>query len=362
MELISGLPEDLARECLIRVSYQQFPTVASVCKGWEKEVESLEFRHQRRSAGHAQKILVMVQAKVEPDKCGSGTGFTTKRVTNPVYRLSTFEPETNNWSELPPPPGFESGLPMFCQLAGVGYDLVLMGGLDPNSWKASNSVFIYNFMTAKWRRGSHMPGGPRMFFGSGSDYRRWVFAAGGHDDEKNALRSALAYDVAADMWVSLPDMATERDECRAVFGHGRLHAVGGYRTEAQGRFERTAEALDVATWRWGPVQEEFLSCATCPGTLVDGGDGDERRMFMCSGGELLAMQGSTWQKIATVPCEIRYVAHVGAFDEAVLVIGSSGYGEPHIGFVFDVKSCSWRRLDTPEGFRGHVQTGWVLEI
>ncbi|KAJ1392138.1 Kelch-type beta propeller [Sesbania bispinosa] len=358
MELISGLPEDVARDCLIRVSYEQFPTVASVCKGWKTEIHTPEFHRRRRSTGHAQKVHVMVQARVDPEKPETGS---TKRLTNPAYRLSVFEPGTCNWSELPPPPGFGSGLPMLCQLAGIGYDLVVMGGLDPDSWKASNSVFIYNFLSAKWRRGATMPGEPRAFFACASDSDRRVFVAGGHDDEKNALRSALVYDVVADEWVQLPDMATERDECKAVFRHGRFVVVGGYRTELQGRFERSAEAFDVATWKWGQLEENFLDCATCPRTLVDGGDGDET-VYMCSDGDLMAMRGDTWQKIARVPGEIRNVAYVGVFDGAVLVIGSSGYGEVHMGFVFDVKSCTWRKLENPEWFRGHVQTGCILEI
>ncbi|XP_027344676.1 F-box/kelch-repeat protein At1g80440-like [Abrus precatorius] len=358
MELISGLPEDVARDCLIRVSYQQLPTVASVCKGWKTEIQMPEFHGQRRSTGHAQKLLVMVQARVDPEKSESGS---TKRLTNPAYRLSVLEPVTGNWSELPPLPEFSSGLPMFCQVVGVGYDLVVMGGLDPNSWKSSNSVFVYNFLSAKWRRGSDMPGGPRTFFACASDSDRTVFVAGGHDDEKNALRSALAYDVAVDRWISLPDMAAERDECKAVFRRGRLVVVGGYRTDMQGRFERSAEAFDVATWNWGQVEEGFLDSATCPRTLVDGGDGKET-VYMCIGGDLMAMRGDTWQKIAAVPGEIRNVAYVGSFDGTLLLIGSSGYGEVHMGVMFNVKSCNWSKLESPGGFRGHVQTGCVLEI
>ncbi|KAE9604253.1 putative F-box domain-containing protein [Lupinus albus] len=49
MELISGLPDDVARDCLIRVSYQQFAAVASVCKKWKTEIHSPEFRRRRRS-------------------------------------------------------------------------------------------------------------------------------------------------------------------------------------------------------------------------------------------------------------------------------------------------------------------------
>jgi len=354
MELISGLPEDVARDCLIRVSYQQFPTVASVCKLWKSEILSPEYHRLRRSTKHAQKLIAMVQARDEP-----GTG-STKRVTNPVYRLSVFEPETGHWTELPAPPEFSSGLPMFCQLVSVGYDLVMLGGLDPNSWKASNSVFVYNFLSAKWRRAADMPGGPRTFFACASDSKGTVFVAGGHDNEKNALRSALAYDVTSDKWVSLPDMAAERDECKGVFRRGRFFVVGGYPTETQGRFGKSAEAFDPAAWRWGEVKEDFLDCATCPRTFVDGGDGEA--VFLCSGRDLISLRGDTWQKISTVPGEIRNVAYVGALDGTLVLIGSSGYGQVHVAFAFDFESCNWRKLKSPEGFMGHVQTGCVLEI
>nr|KYP54226.1 F-box/kelch-repeat protein At1g80440 family [Cajanus cajan] len=357
MELISGLPEDVARDCLIRVSYQEFPTVASVCRLWKSQIHAPEFHRQRRTTGHAQNVMLMVQAKVEP-----GTA-STKRVTNPVYRLSVFEPQTGNWAELPGPPEFNSGLPMFCQVVGVGYDLVVLGGLDPNSWKASNSVFVYNFLSAKWRRAACMPGGPRTFFAcAASDSHATVFVAGGHDNEKNALRSALAYDVSSDCWIPLPDMAAERDECRGVFRRGRFFVVGGYPTDAQGRFEKSAEAFDPATWRWGEVKDGFLDCATCPRTFVDGGDGDGEGAYLCVGGELMAMRRDTWQRIAAVPGDVCNVAYIGALDGTLVVIGSSGYGEVHVAYAFDAKSCNWRKLETPEAFRGHVQTGCVLEI
>ncbi|KAE9616142.1 hypothetical protein Lal_00017647 [Lupinus albus] len=361
MDLILGLPDDIARECLIRISYQQFPTVASVCKGWKTEIESPAFRRQRRSTGHAQKILIMVQARAEPEKYRTGS---TKPMSNLVYFLSVFEPETGKWTELPPPPGFESGLPMFCQLAGIGPDLVLIGGLDRVSWKASNSVFIYNMFTAEWRRGSHMPGVARNFFGCVSDSQRIVFVAGGHDDDKNALKSVLAYDVMSDLWVSLPNMATERDECKAMFRRGRLHIVGGYPTESQGLFGKSAEVFDFAMWQWSTL-EGFLDCAMCPRTLVDdyGGDKDEI-IYICRHGELMmTMKDSARQKIAILPPEICHVAHIKAFDGTILVIGSSGYGEEHMSFVFDVKSNNgWRKLDNPLGFRGHVHTSLLFKI
>ncbi|KAG5114990.1 hypothetical protein JHK82_038259 [Glycine max] len=185
MELISGLPEDVARDCLIRIPYEQFPAVASVCKGWNTEIHSPDFHRRRRTTKQAQEILVTVQSNIDSEK--TRTGLLAKSTTNPVYRLSVFEPKTGSWSELPLGPELAFGLPMFCRIAGVGFDLV-------------------------------------------------------------------------------------------------------------------------------------------------------------------------------VPGEIRNVACVGVWEGAMLVIGSSGFGEPHVGFVLDLKSWAWTKLVSPEEYTGHVQSGCLLEI
>lgn len=368
MELISGLPEDIARDCLIRISYHQFPAVASVSKGWKTEIQMSEFRRLRKSMGHAQKILITVQSKFDSEKSKTGSlGKGVMAMTNPVYKLSVLETETGVWSELPLGPELCDGLPLFCQIAGVGYDLVVMGGWAPDSWKASNSVFIYNFLSGMWRRGADMPGGPRTFFSCASDHDRMIYVAGGHDEEKNALKSVFVYDVASDTWMPLPDMAKERDECKVVFSpgafgcSGRIRVVGGYHTEMQGRFERSAEEFDIATWKWGPVVEDFLDDATCPRTCVESCDMDGR-MYMCKSDDVVVLEGDTWKKVAKVPSEIKNIACLGACDGELLLIGSSGFGKPCMGFMLGLKSGVWTTFECPKNYSGHVQSSCLLEI
>lgn len=77
-------------------------------------------------------------------------------------------------------------------------------------------MYIYNFVSATWHVGVDMPGVQRSFFGCACDDDRMMFVAGGHDDEKNALKSVIAYDITKDEWIPLPDMAQERDECKAI--------------------------------------------------------------------------------------------------------------------------------------------------
>ncbi|CAI0422620.1 unnamed protein product [Linum tenue] len=359
-QLIPGLPDDLSRDCLLRLKFPQFPSAASVCKSWNSEFHLPDFPRLRKLSSTAQNLFVFIQARVDPTQNHQTSGIAKYR-PGPIFRLTVFEPATGLWSELLPPPS----LPMFCQVASVGSDLVLLGGLDPETWEPSTLVLVFSFLTGTWRRGTRIPGPTRSFFGCAADPdRRTVFVAGGHDGEKNALRSCLAYDVSSDEWAPLPDMACERDECKAVFHRGRLHVIGGYRTEMQGRFERGAEVFDTgAAWRWGPVQDGFLETAACPRSCaVDDGDGV---LYMCRRGEVVARRGDTWRLVAVLPDDVGNPEYVAAWGEGrkMLVVGSARYGEPRQVYMLDLKALAWEKLETPPAeYSGHVQGGCLVEI
>lgn len=355
MDLIPGLPFDIARDCLVRVTYKQFSTVVSVNKAWKAEIQSPVFRQYRKSEHKSQRAIVLAQARINPDQSSN----TMKYRISPAYRFTVFEPETGDWSELPPVPGFTNGLPLFSQVASVGLDLVVLGGLDPVTWEVSNSVHIFSFLSATWRQGKDIPGVKRSFFGCTSDLDRMVYVVGGHDGDKNALRSAIAYDVARDEWMSLPDMATERDECKAIFHRGRLHVIGGYCTEMQGRFEKTAQVFDSVTGQWGPVQDNFFEAATCPRTCVYSDNG---KVYDCRGGDVVAFEGATWKAVAKLPADVCKAIFVTTWQEKLLVIGSAGYGEPHIGYALDLENYRWTKLESSEEYTGHVQSGCSIEI
>ncbi|KAK6912105.1 Kelch repeat type 1 [Dillenia turbinata] len=356
MELIPGLPNDIALECLIRVPYNHFSSVSLVSQTWKTELELPGFRRHRKSSGLTRFIIVMAQARFDSNQNSS---MGKKYMAAPMYRVTFCEPETGIWSDLPPIPGLSHGLPMFCQFAGVGSDLVVLGGWDPATWEASKAVFVYNFLLGQWRAGSDMPGSPRSFFACASDSERLVLVAGGHDNEKNALKSAMAYDVANDKWVPLPDMERERDECKAVFQLGNFHVIGGYATEMQGRFEKSAETFDLSTWQWGPVEENFLETATCPRTCVAS---DRGKIYMCRGSNLAILQNATWQVVSELPTEVRCSPHLTILEDKLLVIGSEKFGAPHVTYVLNLERFTWTRVATPDEYSGHVQSTCCLEI
>ncbi|KAK6124962.1 hypothetical protein DH2020_041236 [Rehmannia glutinosa] len=200
----------------------------------------------------------------------------------------------------------------------------------------------------------------RLFFACASDSDRTVFVAGGHDGEKCALKSAMSYNVARDEWSHLPDMSAERDESKGVYHGGKFHVISGYETSAQGRFGTSAESLDVATRRWGPVQEDFLDAAACPRNCADDGDG---KLFMARGADMAVREGSSaWRAVAELPSDARNTAYVTAWRGKLLVIGSERFGAPYKTYLLDLKRCKWEKVEADEEFSGHVQSGCCLEL
>uniref|UniRef100_J3MFG8 F-box domain-containing protein n=1 Tax=Oryza brachyantha TaxID=4533 RepID=J3MFG8_ORYBR len=209
-ELIPGLPEEVARECLIRVGFDQLPVVRRISRQWKSEVESPAYNRMRKTEGLARTALALVQARPElaeagpahkQSSAGGGPGNS--------YRMVLLDTAEGVWNALPELPGQGGSLPLFCQVAAVdGGDgrkrLVVVGGWDPETWAPTDSVFVYDFLTGAWRRGAGMPGPRRSFFACAAVGEK-VYVAGGHDEEKNALRSALAYEPDADAWAARPD-------------------------------------------------------------------------------------------------------------------------------------------------------------
>ncbi|RZC71629.1 hypothetical protein C5167_034769 [Papaver somniferum] len=359
MEIIPGLPDEIGRECLIRTSYDQFSTVSSISRKWKQEIQSKEFHHQRKTQGFNQSLIVLIQS----DPISTSTTKPPKTHTTPAHRLSLYEPGKNEWHKLPPIPGYEDGLPLFCKCTGVGRNLVVIGGLDTKTYQVLNSVFIYDLVTCTWRRGADFPGGERSFFACASDQNRMVFIAGGHDDGKNALRSALAYDVLDDMWIPLPDMAKQRDECKGLFHGGKFHVISGYQTDMQGKFDKSTETFDADTWKWDPVEEQKLETEMCPRTYAFDHQG---KLYKCVSSHLERLDGSAWRRLTELPNDVCNGTFVAMRREKMLVIGSGVQNGPQSCYALEFGRSKnqdvWTKLEIPEECTGFVHYGCNLDI
>ncbi|XP_027347847.1 F-box/kelch-repeat protein At1g15670-like [Abrus precatorius] len=338
-ELIPGLPSDLGLECLTRLPHSAHRIAHRVCSQWHSLLHSDHFYYHRKKTGHTQKLTCLVQAHQQLPHHHKTTGS-----LSPSYEITVFDPENMSWDRVDPVPDYPLGLPLFCQLAGCEGKLVLIGGWDPLSYEPLTAVFVYDFRTSEWRRGSDMPE-KRSFFAIGSDHGR-VYVAGGHDENKNALSTAWAYDPRSDEWAGLAQMSRERDECEGVVVGDEFWVVSGYATERQGMFEGSAEVLDFGSGRWRVV-DGIWGAGGCPRSCVGVG----------KDGKLVNWRGMD-PGLRVGVCGVT----VGS---RTLLTGSEYEGAPHGFYLVDMEeghNRKLRKISVPDGFSGFVQSGCCVEI
>ncbi|KAK7400116.1 hypothetical protein VNO78_11316 [Psophocarpus tetragonolobus] len=338
IDLIPGLPSDLGLECLTRLPHAAHRVALQVCSQWHRLLQSEDFYKHRKKFGHTRKVTCLLQARQEQPLQGKPASLPSP------YGISIFDPDTMTWDWVLPVPDYPFGLPMFSQLASCDGNLVLMGGWDPTTYQPLSALFVYDFRTSLWRRGKDMLD-KRSFFALGSGLGR-VYVAGGHDENKNALSSAWAYDPSSDEWAGLAQMARERDECEGVVIGDEFWVVSGYGTERQGLFDGSAEVLDIGSGKWREVNgcwEEGGCPRSCVGVGKDG--------------KLVNFRGLD-PRLKAGLCGVL----VGS---RVLLSGSDYDGAPHGFYLVDMEEGQHRklrRISVPHCFSGFVQSGCCVEI
>ncbi|PKA62397.1 F-box/kelch-repeat protein [Apostasia shenzhenica] len=375
-ELIPGLPEDIALDCLARVPHRFQPGIRPVCRRWRDLVTSPSFRRRREMIGAAEDLVFLIQALVGPggDNGGAneaaGDGKEQGKIAAvadlrpPVYGLSVYCAADGSWFRICSP----NPVPRFAQCAAVEGKLVVVGGWDAATLDPVAEVRILDLATGEWRRGKPMSVA-RSFFACAA-VGGIVYVAGGHDGMKNALRTAEAYDVAADEWVDLPAMAEERDECKGVAIRGKFWAVSGYRTERQGIFDSSAEFYDPEKGDW--EREDVVWSEEGGSDACFYADGEEG--LWCTGrrGVREFRRGRGWREAmpSTEGMKGSACASTLSGGGVVFVMGSSSIdhagggsaGEGYGGWELEIRNGRWRGVETPAGFSGFPYSATVARM
>ncbi|KAI4385346.1 hypothetical protein MLD38_003386 [Melastoma candidum] len=249
-ELIPGLPHDVAVECFLRLPHTALPSACCVSKSWRSLLHGRHFYALRRSLHRTRSLTCLVQQSPpytsSTDRHGAKPAVGTDHLSQSTYLISVFDPGSLSWARVPPIPDFPDGLPLFCQLASTDGKLLVLGGWDPVTYCPLRRVYLHDFVAGEWQRCADMPVTTTFFGAAGVDGGR-VFMAGGHDEYKNALGSAWAYDVELNIWEEMEGMSQERDECEGVVvgGGTEFWVVSGYRTKRQGGFEGSADVYEI---------------------------------------------------------------------------------------------------------------------
>lgn len=160
------------------------------------------------------------------------------------------------WDEIPPPPAHRS----YAQAVVVGDELYLLGGSETFSDLTTASSDVFKRSLARdespWEPVSPIPGDGRAIFtaavAGGSIY---VFGGCNADADGRLqnLRSAYAYDPAADRWRKLAEAPVPtRAWSAAALDERYIFLFGGYSgdTDATGRFESRVYRYDAELNRY----------------------------------------------------------------------------------------------------------------
>ncbi|KAL2622613.1 hypothetical protein R1flu_002818 [Riccia fluitans] len=309
-DLLPGLPEDVAFECLLRVSITAFPQLKGVCRRWGQLVSSKDFFEERKKAGATRNCICIVQTLPEiQEPVGS------KHTKAPEFGITVFDWQKQNWSRLPCIPEFPIGLPLFCRLIGLDGKLLVLGGWHPESYEALRTVYLYDFTSQAWQRCADMPS-CRSFYACGVVDGQ-IFVAGGHDDNKNALDTAEVYNLAEERWEVLPKMSEARDECGGIVLDGKFLVISGYGTNAQGQFSSSADCYDPITGEWTRMEGLWAEGVTPgPFTVCQG------QLFAVQKQNLLRFvkESGTWTVVDRIPGDGRFATWITPTSDNGLVI------------------------------------------
>lgn len=163
------------------------------------------------------KLYVLTYCGVEEYECGS----------NHDPHLLRYDPASNTWTELPPPPNaHQFGMGGF-----IGGKFYVTGGQT----EASSQLDVYDPATNSWSSGAPLP--DRRWRAAGVAMKGKLYVIGGvqlkPDGSGSHVRTTSVYDPSTNSWTTKAQMPTARADIAASMvwlnGQQRLEVVGGAR-------------------------------------------------------------------------------------------------------------------------------------
>ncbi|GLJ14053.1 hypothetical protein SUGI_0224780 [Cryptomeria japonica] len=180
MKILPGLPDDIGRECLLRVPLTSHYKLARVCKIWKDNVYNPLFYQDRKRSGLSQKLIIL--------PCSDERGCS------------------------------------YC--VPFNHKLLIMGLLsDSPHFTNHKALVIYDFSSGKWKRGPDLPDRRNNPCCSLDSAKGLIYIAGGRHSDEGELRTAIVYDIQEEKWEYLPPMIWSGYNCHSVFTDDKLYVV-----------------------------------------------------------------------------------------------------------------------------------------
>uniref|UniRef100_A0A0C9RS54 TSA: Wollemia nobilis Ref_Wollemi_Transcript_15573_1900 transcribed RNA sequence n=1 Tax=Wollemia nobilis TaxID=56998 RepID=A0A0C9RS54_9CONI len=219
--LLPGLQDDIAIQCLARISRSDYGSLGSLNSRFNSLVQSGYLYRLRRQLGIVEHWIYLACSLV---------GW------------EVFDPKQQRWMRLPRMPSDDCFNFADKESLAVGTELLVFGREITGF-----AVWRYSLLTHNWSRGLTMSF-PRCLFGSSSN-GEIAIVAGGCDRNVEALKSAELYNSELGRWETLPEMHFPRKLCSGFFMDGKFYVIGGLSSTMDSLTCGEEYNLQTRTWR-----------------------------------------------------------------------------------------------------------------
>ncbi|MQL71223.1 hypothetical protein Taro_003522, partial [Colocasia esculenta] len=342
-QLIPGLPDDIALNCLLRLPVASLPCCSFVCRRWRLLLANKErFFSERRGLGLSSSWLFVLAF----DRC-------TEKIQWRVLDLTLF-----CWHTIPAMPCRDRVCPHGLRSVAIPEEgaLLVCGGSLPGVDCPLDTVLRYEMQRDLWTAMSRMHT-PRSFFAGGL-IDGLVYAAGGNSTNLSELSSAEALDPVTGNWQPVAGMSTSMAAYDSAVLHGKFFVTEGWVWPFL--FSPRGEVYDPKADAWEPMAAGLREGWTGSSVVIDG------HLLVVSEHENMRVKvydtkSDSWNTVdgSPVPEKICRPFSVNTSDGKIYVVGRSlhiaigyvrktGCGNFEEGKKKASFSVQWRVVDAPE--------------
>lgn len=341
-QLIPGLPDDIALNCLLRLPVETHPSCSYVCRRWRLLFAAKErFFTERKGLGFSSSWLFVLAF----NRC-------TGKIQWQVLDLTLF-----CWHTIPAMPCRDRVCPHGLRCVAIPQEgaLLVCGGALPGVDCPLDTVLRYEMQRDRWTAISRMLT-PRSFFAGGL-IDGFVYAAGGSSTNLSELNSAEVLDPITGNWQPVASMSTGMASYDSAVLHGKLFVTEGWVWPFL--FSPRGQVFDPKTNAWEPMAAGLREGWTGSSVVIDG------QLFVVSEHENLRvkvydMESDSWDTVdgSPVPEKICKPFSVNTSNRKIYVVGRSlhiaighvrkvGYSDLGDGKNKVNFSVRWRVVDAP---------------
>lgn len=240
-QIIPGLPDDIAYECLLRTPLQSHHTMSRVSSQWRRLLHSADFYTHRSQRSLADTWICALARD--------------NRYTNTVR---AFDVTSKTWISLPPMPDNRHRHAVGQEIAVVGGKIVVCGGWRENPL---DTVSIFDPVSYSWFSGPPMLS-PRAHFVSGVIGDK-LYVAGGGDGKQPRSAEAEFFDSVENKWFPVASLETGISFCLGVSVAGKLFV------QARGGVPRETMVFMPDFGMWSALRSNMLAWPHRPHAVVN---------------------------------------------------------------------------------------------